>query len=446
MKKLLFFTAIIISAAVQAGVITFDCSVNKKDAIYKAGEKIVFTIKMLEDGKMPTDKFIQYRLHHDHKVIERKMVSAAGELKIETSSSKPSWIYIIVWAKDSKKTFIKQDVKRRGKVISETVKSGIGAMIEPDKMLLPAPEPADFDEFWDKVKAELAAVPMKELERVPVENKLVNIYDIKVACAGEKPVSGYLCVPKNAKPKSCPAFVSFHGAGVHGAGKQIAMAEKGLIALDINAHGIIIGKPKKFYDDLRKSYYYTTISDTCKERYALWGRHDRDQYYFKGVYMRLMRALEYIKSQPEWDGKNLIVSGGSQGGAQVLAACALDKDVSFARCGVPGWCDLSGCLADRKGGAPFYYTIEQFKAHPEYAKCAPYYDCAYFAKRVKCPIYFNTGFMDTVCPPSSVFTAYNSVPAGVEKHMQTSPTGEHSTPHSDGHKALDDHIRSIIKK
>ena len=223
------------------------------------------------------------------------------------------------------------------------------------------------------------------------------------------------------------------------------MAARGFLALDINAHGIVNGKPKSFYDNLRKTYYYTTHDEFRKTRYALWNKHDRDKYYFKGMYMRVMRALEYVKSLPEWDGKHLIVTGGSQGGAQVLAACGLDKDITFARAGVPAQCDHSGCLAGRHSGWPALYKASEYKTHPEYAKCASYFDGAYFAKRIKCPIYINTGFMDTVCPPSSVFAAYNSIPAGVEKHMQTSPTGGHSTPHTDAQKALAKYIKSISK-
>ena len=446
--KSLFAVAMLMAAAsLIAGELKFECSVNKKDAIYKAGEKIVFTVKLLEDGKAPSDKFIQYRLYHDHKIAKNGMVKAANGLTLETSSKNPSWIFIEVWAKDSKKQFIKQSTKVKGKVVNEVVKSGIGTMVEPEKLRPPLQEPADFDEFWNKVKAELAAVPMKELEKVKINDPFATVYDIKISCAGDKPVSGYLCIPKNAKNKSCPAVVSFHGAGVRSSAKHSKYAaDRGVIRLDINAHGIINGQPAKYYDDLRKNYYYTTQNEFCKTRYALWNKHDRDKYYFKGMYMRLMRALEYVKSLPEWDGKHLIVTGGSQGGAQVLAACGLDKDITFARAGVPAMCDHSGCLGNRRSGWPALYKAQEHKDHPEYAKCAAYYDGAYFAKRIKCPIYINTGFMDTVCPPSSVFAAYNSIPAGTEKHMQTCATGAHSTPHTEGNKAIEAYLNSIRKK
>ena len=110
----MFLAAVMLMAAVSliAGELKFNCTVNKKDAIYKAGEKIVFTAELLEDGKVPEDKFIQYRLYHDHKVVKNGLVPAAKGLKLETSSQNPSWIFIEVWAKDS---------KNRGKVTKEVV-------------------------------------------------------------------------------------------------------------------------------------------------------------------------------------------------------------------------------------------------------------------------------------------------------------------------------------
>ena len=443
MKRI--FTALLLLSilSLAAGELKFEFSTNKKDAIYKVNEKIVFTAALKEDGAVPANKKIRYRLYHANKVVKRGNVSAKNGLKIETSIDRPAWVRIEVWAIGADGKFVKQKAKSGAMA---AVHGGIGAMVEPEKLLPPLPEPADFDAFWDGVKKELAAVPVKELEKVEISNKNAMVYDVKVACAGDKPVSGYLCVPKNAKPKSCPAYVSFHGAGVRSAHAPVSMAARGFIALDINAHGIENGKPKAFYEDLRKNYYYTTQDEFRKTRYALWNKHDRDKYYFKGMYTRVIRALEYIKSLPEWDGKHLIVVGGSQGGAQVLAACGLDKDITFARAGVPAQCDHSGCLANRHSGWPGLYKASEYKTNPEYAKCAAYFDGAYFAKRIKCPIYFNTGFMDSVCPPSSVFAAYNSVPAGVKKAMQTSPTGGHSTPHTDGQKALNDYIKSILKK
>jgi len=133
MKKILTATVMLSVLNIFAGTLKFECSVNRENAIYKAGEKIIFTVKLTEDGKTAADKFIQYRLYHDDKEMKKDKVSAAGELKIETSSDKPGWIYIQVWAKDSKNKFIKQLVKDGGKTVDQA-RSIIGAMVEPEKL------------------------------------------------------------------------------------------------------------------------------------------------------------------------------------------------------------------------------------------------------------------------------------------------------------------------
>ena len=431
-----------------AGTLKFECSSNKEDSIYRTGDKIVFTVKLLEDGQAASDKFIQYRLCHDNKTVKRGKVSAAEELTVETSLDKPGWVYILVAAKDGEDEDIKQPTLYRGKETERPVKSGIGAMVEPEKLLPVLKEPDDFDAFWEKVKAELAAVPVKELERVPVQDPQVQVWDVKIACAGGMPVSGYLCMPKDAKPKSCPAILTFHGAGVVSSSKRISRARQGFIALDVNAHGIENGKPKEFYDDLRKNYYFNKeLGPDRPQYYAHWYKTDREKFYFKGMYMRVMRALEYVKSLPEWDGKHLIVMGTSQGGAQVIAACALDHDVTFARAGVPALCDLSGCLGGRCSGWPILYTEKDHEKNSDVVKCVSYFDSAYLAKRIKCPIWISTGFMDTTCSPTSVFAAYNNIPDGVEKHMQTDPLAGHlEPPFTDWEKALKVYLDSFLKK
>ena len=445
LKSIFTVAAVFGVMSLVAGTLRFECSSNKKDSIYKAGDKIVFTVKLTEDGKAAADKFILYRLYHDSKSVKSAKVSAADVLQVETTSDKPGWVYIQVFAKDGDNKDIKQPVK--GKKTAQPVRGGIGAVVEPEKLFPVMKEPEDFDAFWDKVKAELAAVPMKELERVPVPDPKVQVYDVKIACAGGKPVSGYLCMPKDAKTKSCPAIVSFHGAGVRSSIKWTNWASKGLISLDINAHGIENGKPQQFYQDLRRNCYFAKLDQDRPKFYAHWYKTDREKFYFKGMYMRVMRALEYVKSLPEWDGKHLIVTGISQGGAQVLAACALDHDITFARASVPAMCDHSGSLAGRCSGWPALYTKKEHEKNPDYARCASYYDGAYFARRIKCPIWINTGFMDITCPPTSVFAAYNNIPADVEKHIQTSPTGGHITsPHTDGTKALNACFKRALEK
>ena len=300
---------------------------------------------------------------------------------------------------------------------------GLGVRVDPWKIRPGNPNcPADFDAFWAKKRAELDKVPVKATrEEVKLSEKNVEkfpnvvCYDVKVDCAGGKPVSGYLCMPRNAKEKSLPAVVFFHGAGVRSANRQLYYGTKS-IAFDVNAHGIENGKPAKFYKDL---------SGSELRNYWHRGFDDHENIYFVGMYMRVMRALDYVKSLPEWDGKNLIVCGGSQGGAQTMAAAALDRQVTLAVPGVPALCDLGGRVAKRRPGWPIHFMQPAKKqTDPALIGEAAYVDGVFFAQRIKCPVYFSTGGIDNVCHATSVFAAYNSVP-GKNKKLYYNPTGDH---------------------
>ncbi|MBO5644114.1 MAG: acetylxylan esterase, partial [Lentisphaeria bacterium] len=213
----------------------------------------------------------------------------------------------------------------------------------------------------------------------------------------------------------------------------------GCITFNVNAHGIENGKPKAFYENLR---------NTVLKGYPQFGKNNRDTFYFKGMYMRVMRSLDYVKTLPEWDGKHIIVQGGSQGGAQVFAACALDKDITYAVAGVPAMSDHAGCLAKRDSGWPRLYRAgkDGKPADPAVAAAAAYYDNVYFAKRVKCPINVNTGLFDRTCVPTSVLAAYNNIPETTQKWLTIVPDEAHGAHHKPGMARREAYLKSILQK
>lgn len=445
MKKSL--VSLITLAAAQcllAGTLTFECSTDKKDGIYKVNEKIIFTAALKEDGVTPQDKTIRYKLYHGNKLVKKGTISSKETLKIETSVSTPNWARVNLTVFDAKGKAIQQKNAKGALVVFV---GWVGAIIAPEEITPSTQEPEDFDKFWQDAKKELAAVPVKVREMKELPGKDFRIYDVKIDCAGDKPVSGILCIPRKAKSKSAPAVVSFHGAGVNSAHPNLQHARLGAITFDVNAHGIVNGKPKAYYRDLRKNYYFTTQDEFRQRNYLCWNKHDRNKYYMRGMFLRVLRALEYVKTLPEWDGKHLAVTGTSQGGTQSIVAAALDKDVTFVRAGVPGWCDISGLLAGRQSGGGNIYNLEEAKKSPALVKNMSYFDCMFFARRIKCPIYINTGFIDTACCPSSVYAAFNQIPAGTEKYMQTTPAGGHgSAKHTQGFAALTEYLKKIANK
>src|SRR5690606_31768012 len=110
-----------------------------------------------------------------------------------------------------------------------------------------------------------------------------------------------------AAPKSLPAILTVHGAGVRSSslGGPAGLAKTyQAIAMDINAHGIPNGQTKEFYD---------ALSAGELKGYPHFGREDRETSYFLGMFLRVQRALDFLTSQPEWDGQVLVVQGSSQG-------------------------------------------------------------------------------------------------------------------------------------
>ena len=425
MKKSLVSTLVLLLAlCAAAGELTVDFKFNKSEPFYNVGEKVVITAQVLDDGKPAAGQNVRFQFSCNKKYLKDIRKTDGGkEYVFEHTPEAPGFVSLRVFAVDENGKVITREVKRGNRIIKLHALGGCGVMVAPEKLQVSVAEPADFDEFWSQVKADLAKVPVKEIERKRIENSKADVYDVKIACIGEKPVSGYLCIQKNAKTKSLPAMVFFHGAGVYSSYANVSRAAEGFIYFDVNAHGIENGKPKEFYKDLTANYYLPK----GKPGYPQWNKNDRDKFYFKGMFARVIRALEYVKTLPEWDGKHLIVAGGSQGGAQTLIACGMDKDVSLARCEVPAMCDHSGAAAGHLRGWPKLVALKKdgSPADPAVVKASGYYDCVNFAKRVKCPIYFSTGGWDFTCSPTSVYKAYNNVPAGVFKSIEFTPTGNH---------------------
>ena len=430
-KRLLFaamlalFAATWCTAAPKKGRIEYTSKLGKYRVVAKtnrpgAWTKVGNEVKITATVESKVPGFFSAELFVNGVSMGKPQVFEFGKTAEFSATPKtPGTVSVICTVLNENKKPVLNSRKRR-------IVGGLGVRVDPLKIRPGNSKcPADFDEFWAKKRAELDAVPVKAT-RTEVKlsakdaQKYQNVvcYDVKVDCAGGKPVSGYLCMPRDAEEKSLPAVVFFHGAGVRSAIKQAYYGQKA-IAFDVNAHGIENGKPEKFYK---------ALSDKELKSYWHRGYDAHENIYFVGMYMRVMRALDYVKSLPEWNGKTLIVCGGSQGGAQTMAAAALDKQVTLAVPGVPALCDLGGRVAKRRPGWPVHFMRPpQKQTDPALIGEAAYVDGVFFAQRIKCPVYFSTGGIDNTCHATSVFAAYNSVPGknGKNKWLYYNPTGDH---------------------
>ena len=287
-------------------------------------------------------------------------------------------------------------------------------------------KPADFMDWWrsqvDLIREQPFEVKMVEVE-VPANYAADYVcYDIEVNCGeGGAPVRGYMAMPRGATPGSLPICIFTHGAVVKGSGNRskidvaLRYARKGSISLDINAHGMLNDQPQEYYDELNA----TTLKD-YKDRPI----ENREDYYFRGMYLRLQRALDWLCTLPEWDGEKVLVIGNSQGGAQTAAICGLDNRVTHAVIREPGMMDLGGKLVGRMSGPP--WLVDKYGITEEFLQWGPYFDTAFFLEYSTAKIVFECGWVDMSCTPSSMMSGYNL--AGGEKTIYTYPYRRHQGP------------------
>ncbi len=386
-------------------VITLKVAADREDALYGVGDLATFSIEALDDEKKSADGKVVCVFSKDgwQSQPPQTVVLKEGKATIARKLDEPGFLLL------------------RATIGKTTALAGAG--YNPLQLKPSLPVPNDFDQFWTAQKKLLADVPVKSLlTAVESPAKGVEAFDVQVSCLG-KPVSGYFGRPKNAKPKSLPAILFVHGAGVRSANlgsTYWSEREGGMLSLDINAHGIPNGKPDE---------YYTALAQGELKDYRNEGRQDREQCYFKGMFLRLIRAIDFLTEQPEWDGKTVIVYGSSQGGFQAFAAAGLDQRVTFFCAGVPAGCDHTGISVNRINGWPKLVPIDpQGKADPVTLETARYFDCVNFATRAKCKgAVVTVGFIDVTCPPTSVYAAYNALAIPKEMHADVA-SGHTSTP------------------
>lgn len=401
--KLVIIGTLIAVIGLQATMAEISVSLrtDRPEALYKVGEDATFLIEVAEDGKPLAEGNVSAVFSQDglHPQEAQTIAVKDGKANVTGRLEEPGFLSLAVQ--------------------SGTAKATAAAGYEPEKIKPSADVPEDFDAFWQKNKEELAKVPMNpKLTLQPSSNEKIEVFDVKLDCVGN-PVSGYFARPKGKK--SLPAILTLHGAGVskpspNGA-QQWAGSEGGMLAMDINAHGISNEHPKEYYQELAQGEL---------KNYQLKGRQNREDSYFKGMFLRVQRAIDFLTSQPEWDGRTLILFGTSQGAFQTLAGGYLDGRVSLICAGVPAGCDHTGSLVDRISGWPKWAFVQNPQTvDPAALEASRYYDSVNFARLTKADeAVVTVGLIDTICPPTSVYAAYNAL--AIPKTLHVDPLANHT--------------------
>ncbi len=367
---------------------------------YRVGEPVRFNVAATADGQLLTGATVTYKVGPEMlPADENTAVLPESGLVIDGGTLKePGFIRCVVTVKVGGRTY-----------------RGVGtAALSPEEIQPTQRDPEDFDAFWSAAKEELAAIPM-EVRRTLIPEACtdrIDVYHVSIRTAGPanartgaaSRIYGILCVPK--APGKYPAILHVPGAGVRPYGGLRDLAARGAITLQIGIHGIPVNQPQEVYDQL---------SLGALSGYPLFNLDNRDAYYYRRVYLGCVRANDYLASLPEFDGENLLVTGGSQGGQLSIVTAALDPRVKALAAYYPAYCDVTGYLHGRAGGWPHMMNrnLDWATGHPTKKKIATtgYYDVVNFARRLQVPGHYAWGYNDEVCPPTSMYAAYNVISA-----------------------------------
>lgn len=280
------------------------------------------------------------------------------------------------------------------------------AGFSPDKIKPTTTLPSDFETFWKKAKEELANVPMNPVLTLMPERctDKVDVYHVQLDNIKGK-IFGILCRPK--KEGKYPAILHVPGAGVRPYYGEVSEAEEGFITFTIGIHGIPVNLDSRVYENLMQgalNNYWTTNLD------------DKDNAYYKRVYLGCIRAVDFIESENSFDGEHIGVTGGSQGGALSIITAALDSRVDYLAAFYPALSDLTSFRHGRAGGWPQMFT-DEYTNKPDKIETSKYFDVVNFARFVKVPGWYSWGYNDNVCPPASMYAAYNVITAKKELHI-----------------------------
>ena len=375
---------------------------DKDPLSYRPGEKMTFTLTPTDVGAgLPTDVwFLAWKLTDDFGRKEEGRVPFTGKPFVYTTSlDRAGFVRLEA-----------QVVDRDGRPYENADKKKVffdgGAGVDFET-LRSDPEPDDFDEFWAGQYARLDKVPIRaDLVPATNENPNVRYYAVRIDCAGLRPVTGYLSVPKGAESgRKYPARLVMAGYD----GSRLTHEKCGVkddeIILDINAHGLKLPEFGATEAD-RRALLWEIRSHDFGYAFDPQQNADREVAYFNGMLLRVKRALQYLKPLKEWDGKRLEAAGSSQGGLQTIWAAACGEGVTYAMPSIPWCCDMPMNDVRKAGKA---------SSNGWYIKWTPamaYYDAANFAKRIPTNCFTRVtraGLGDYCCPPMGVSKMWNNI-------------------------------------
>lgn len=380
------------------------------DWLYRTGEKAVVEVQLYKYG-VPLDCEVTYEIADD-------MLKADSNGKVRLKEGKA----VINMGTRTTPGF--RDLRLRATTGGKTYRHHIKVGFSVSEIRPFTKEPDDFKQFWDNSIKEMRRTPLSyTVEPAPeycTDKISCSLVKLRLNGQGQS-VYAYLFTPRNAAPGSCPVVLCPPGAGIKTIKEPLRhkyYAENGCIRMEMEIHGLDPRMPKEAFNDISKAF------NERENGYLTNGLDNRDNYYMKRVYLALVRCIDFLTQQPGWDGRNVTVQGGSQGGALAIVAAGLDSRVTQCIANHPALSDMAAYSDGRTGGYPHLNRTEGMLT-PGKIRTLAYYDVVNFARHVKADTYMTWGYNDDTCPPTTSYAVWNTLTC--PKEALITPINEHWT-------------------
>jgi len=267
--------------------------------------------------------------------------------------------------------------------------------------------PPDFGSFWDATLAEARAAGWAvTVERIASPLRTVETFDVTFPGFGGHPVKGWLVMPAD-RTGPLPLVVQYIG---YGGGRGMAHE---------HLHWAAAGYAHFRMDTRGQGTSISSVGDTADpvgSGPAIFGMMtrgilSREDYYFRRLFTDGVRAIDAIASLDAVDPQRIAVTGRSQGGGIALAVAGLDPRIKVAMPNVPFLSDFPRAVRKAQRD-PYLEIVRYLSQHRHHAEpvfeTLRYFDGVCFARQAKAEALFSVGLMDDVCPPSTIYAAFNA--------------------------------------
>jgi cephalosporin-C deacetylase len=371
------------------GDISTELRIRDNEGIFNGPASFTFSVKnTLDDDQKGKISYLLTDENGDK--VKAKTIT----VKIGKNSS-ASYNFIIT---NLKTGFYKLNLMINVSDYDDTTRRVFG--IRPKEIQSDHPKPADFDQFWQKAKDELAKVKpdfkVTPMPKMNTENR--DVYEIQMRSLGNYMIRGYMTLPKTKnKKRKFSVLLGLPGYQVDL--EPIVGLDDDLAIITLNTRGQGTSRGE---------------IDTRRDEFISYRIDNKEKYVMRGVIMDCIRCVDFIYSQPNLQHDNILATGGSMGGYLALAVAGLDKRVNLCSAQNPILCDVRGLMGEVDwpiSSIKKYVATQPGLTMDKVLDNLDYFDGKNFASNISCPTIMGIGLLDPFAPPNNEFATYNLIPA-----------------------------------